>query len=98
MTIIVDRNLYLDRDRNLVEDGDPKAAFLWHIAGDEITDEEAEEVGYKDGTVKPDENDQPDVKIGDVADNKAVEAPAEDKAAPVKKAAKRTRKAAKKAT
>lgn len=45
--ITVDRRLYLAADRKtLVEEGDPRAAFLWAGAGTEVTREEATRVGY----------------------------------------------------
>lgn len=70
MTVKVDRRLYLAADREtLVEDGDPGAAFLWASEGDEVTDEEAERVGYK-----------PSRKSKQPAEDKAQVAPAEDKA------------------
>lgn len=82
MTITVDRSLFLTADRDeLVEEGDPRAAFLWASAGSEVSDEEAAEVGYK----------APKAKQAAPAEDKAVAAPVEDKAA--KKApAKRARK------
>lgn len=47
-SVIVDRRLWLTADKDkLVEDGDPKAAFLWANEGLEVTDEEANRVGYK---------------------------------------------------
>ena len=84
MTITVDRRLFLTADDELVEEGDPRAAFLWAGEGTEVSDEEAERVGYK-APKKAKEADPPE--------NKAVEAPEADKAP-----AKRTRKATKKAT
>lgn len=45
--VTVDRRLYTDADGNLVEDGDPSAAFLWAAEGAEVTEEEAERVGFK---------------------------------------------------
>lgn len=98
----VDRKLWLDAEGNLVEDGDPDAAILWHTPGDEITDEEADAVGYKDGEEIPD--DEPDtgsgltitdaqddeVKEADKPEDKAVAAPEADKAkGPAKKATKK---------
>lgn len=47
MAVTVDRRLWLDAEGNLVEDGDPKAAFLWGTKGTEVTDDEAERRGYK---------------------------------------------------
>jgi hypothetical protein len=44
----IDRRLYLAADRRtLVEDGDPRAAFLWAGAGTEVDNPECERVGYK---------------------------------------------------
>lgn len=103
MSIIVDRRLFLTADKSeLVDEDDPRAAFLWAGEGSEVSEEEAKRVGYKGGTKKAD--DEPSgsgltvSKEADQPANKAVEAPEADKAEPVKKAAKRTRKATKKAT
>lgn len=77
----VDRRLYLTADESeLVEEGDPRAAFLWAGEGTEVSDEDAERVGYK-----------PPRKSAAPAEDKAVSAPAEDKAAP-KKATRATKK------
>jgi hypothetical protein len=44
----VNRRLWLTADRaKLVEDGSPKAAFLWAGEGEERSEEEAERLGYK---------------------------------------------------
>lgn len=45
----IDRRLWLTEDRTqLVEDGDPRAAFLWSPGpGTTVTEEDAERVGYK---------------------------------------------------
>ena len=111
MTIIVNKRLFLTADTDavgntvpsttLVEEGDPRAAFLWAGEGSEVSEEEAKRVGYKGGTKREASDSGSGLTVTKEAaapDNKAVEAPAEDKAAPAKKAAKRTRKAAKKAT
>lgn len=46
--VTVDRRLYLTADKSkVVEDGDPKAAFLWAIRGRNVSEEEAKRVGYK---------------------------------------------------
>lgn len=43
-----DRKLWLTADKEtLVEDGDPKAAFLFASEGDEVSDEDAERYGLK---------------------------------------------------
>lgn len=48
MSVEVDRRLFLAADgKTLVEDGDPSAAFLWSSAGKQVSDAEAERVGYK---------------------------------------------------
>lgn len=47
-SITVDRRLWLTEDgETLVEDGDPKAAFLWANEGREVREDEAKRVGYK---------------------------------------------------
>lgn len=72
--ISVDRRLFLTADKDrLVNPDDPAAAFLWAGEGDEVTEEEAERVGYKAGK-----------KSAAPAEDKAVAAPAEDKASGVK--------------
>jgi hypothetical protein len=43
----VDRRLWLTEDAKLVEDGDPAAATLWAAEGREVSDAEADRVGYK---------------------------------------------------
>jgi outer membrane biosynthesis protein TonB len=46
-TVIVDRRLLLTESRDsLVEDGDPRGAFLWAVAGREMPANEAERLGY----------------------------------------------------
>jgi hypothetical protein len=51
---IIDRRLYTTADpqtgratRTLVEDGDPRAAFLWANAGTEMDDQACGKFGYK---------------------------------------------------
>lgn len=64
--VTVNRRLWLTADRDtLVEDGDPRAAYLWAIEGDQVTQEEAERVSYQ-----PKSRRQPPNKMA---------APAEDK-------------------
>ena len=47
-SITVDRRLWLAEDgETLVEDGDPKAAFLWANEGRDVHEDEAKRVGYK---------------------------------------------------
>lgn len=60
--IIVDRRLWLTAGGELVEDGDPSAAFLWAGAGAEVSQEDAEAVGYQpsDGSEGGDEADPDD--------------------------------------
>lgn len=85
--IIVDRRLFLTADKSrLVEADSAEAAFLWANTGDEVTEEQAAEVNYTDGTPKTE--DDPDsgsgltiTKEADEPENKAVSEPAEDKAA-----------------
>lgn len=49
MTVTADRKLWLTADRKtVVEDGDPKAAFLFATVGKEISDEDAKR--YNVGT------------------------------------------------
>jgi len=50
--VTVDRRLWLDADGNLVEDGDPAAAFLWAGKGREVRKADADEAGYKPKTKK----------------------------------------------
>lgn len=95
--IIVDRRLFLTADKSrLVEPDDADAAFLWANTGDEVTEEQAAEVGYTDGTPKAENEADPGsgltiTKEADAPENKAVSDPDEDKSAePVK--AKRARK------
>lgn len=45
--IISDRRLWLNTDGDLVEDGDPSAAFLWAGEGAEVDAGEAERLGYQ---------------------------------------------------
>lgn len=46
--VTVDRRLWLTADEgSLVEDGDTRAAFLWATEGREVSQEEADRVGYK---------------------------------------------------
>lgn len=46
----LDRTLWLTADKDeVVEDGDPRAAFLLGHEGDEVDDEEAERLGVKRG-------------------------------------------------
>lgn len=49
MTLVkLDRRLWLTAGKDkVVEDGDPAAAFLWGVAGDEVDVEEAARLGYK---------------------------------------------------
>jgi|DewCreStandDraft_4_1066084.scaffolds.fasta_scaffold35960_4 hypothetical protein len=44
-TVTVERKLWLDADGGLVEDGDPRAAVLYCVPGDEIPRAEAERLG-----------------------------------------------------
>lgn len=96
MAIIVDRRLFLTADKDeLVEENDPRAAFLWAGKGGEVSEDEAERLGYTDGTAKPE--DEPsgsglEIKQEDPPEDKAVKAPESDKTAkpkPRKRAAKR---------
>lgn len=50
--ITVDRRLWLTADGKLVEDGDPKAAFLWAGEGREVRADEAERLGYRPSRTK----------------------------------------------
>lgn len=44
--VTIDRRLYLTADRKqVVEDGDPRAHWLWAAKGDEVLREEAERLG-----------------------------------------------------
>jgi hypothetical protein len=46
-TVIVDRRLLLTESRDsLVEDGDPRGASLWAVAGREMPADEADRLGY----------------------------------------------------
>lgn len=63
---IVDRRLYLTDDGELVEHGHPDAAFLWASEGTEVTEQEAERVGYKAAAA-------PDDKSADAPENKSAE-------------------------
>lgn len=62
--VTVDRRLWLAADREtLVEDGDPRATFLWAAAaGREVPADEAERVGYApaSGESAQDETDHPE--------------------------------------
>ena len=45
--VVVNRRLYLDASKTvLLEDGDPRAAFLWRAAGHEVSSSEAKKLGY----------------------------------------------------
>lgn len=44
-TVTAERKLWLDADGCLVEDGDPRAAVLYCVPGDEIPRAEAERLG-----------------------------------------------------
>ena len=47
-TVVVDRRLYLDATKStLLEEGDPRAAFLWQSEGSEVLSSEANRLGYK---------------------------------------------------
>ena len=46
MSTVADRRLWLTSDREqVVEDGDPRAAFLYATPGDEMTDEDVKRYG-----------------------------------------------------
>lgn len=47
MMVRVDRRLWLTADDELVEQGDPRAAFLWAGEGALVSEAEAERVGYQ---------------------------------------------------
>lgn len=48
MTVTADRKLWLTADKEtVVEDGDPRAAFLACSPGDELDDETAKRLGVK---------------------------------------------------
>lgn len=47
--ITVDRRLWLTVTDELVEDGQPDAAFLWASAGARVDEAEAARVGYRPG-------------------------------------------------
>lgn len=48
MTVTADRKLWFTADKeSVVEDGDPKAAFLACSEGDELDDETAKRLGLK---------------------------------------------------
>lgn len=78
----LDRRLWLTADKNeVVEDGDPRAAFLLGGAGTEVPDAEAERLGLT--AAKPAPEPEP------AAEEPAVEpAPAKAKKAPANKARK----------
>lgn len=81
MAVTVDRRLFLSAEGELVEEGDPRAAFLWAGEGTEVDDDEAKRVGYKPAT-----------KEAKPAEDKQVKAPAEDKAAKPARARKATKR------
>lgn len=56
--ITVDRRLWLTTDGDLVEDGDPDAAFLWAGANTEVDRAEAERLGYEPTGEGPPDDDQ----------------------------------------
>jgi hypothetical protein len=77
--VIADRRLWLTADREqVVEEGDPSAAFLFATPGKEVSDADAERYGLKASKAKPAETQQAE--------------PAEEKQAaePANKARKRT--------
>lgn len=84
----IDRRLWVAEDgKTLVEDGDPKAAFLWAAGpGEEKSAEECERVGYKPDAKKAAEAVEraSDERVPDMgqydAQSKAAEAPEDKKA------------------
>lgn len=67
--VTIDRNLYLaDDGETLVEEGDPRAAHHWALAGSTRSEAEAERVGYK-----------PAKKSKQPSEDKAQDGPSEDK-------------------
>jgi hypothetical protein len=61
---IIDRKLWLTADKDqVVEDGDPRASFLYATPGDELSDEDVKQYGIK-------------VKAAPKADDKQAPAPA----------------------
>lgn len=77
--ITVDRKLWLTHDKTrLVEDGDPAAAFLWAVPGDEVTEAQAREVGYKPAKGRTRDEPEAEAKAQEPAQNKA-KGPSENK-------------------
>jgi len=76
-TVIVDRRLLLTESRDsLVEDGDPRGAFLWAVAGREMPANEAERLGYAplDAT-EPDPEPEPEPEPPAVIESEPVVEP-----------------------
>jgi outer membrane biosynthesis protein TonB len=76
-TVIVDRRLLLTESRDsLVEDGDPRGASLWAIAGREMPANEAERLGYAplDAT-EPDPEPEPEPEPPAVIESEPVVEP-----------------------
>lgn len=64
--MISDRRLWLTADKGaLVEDGDPRAAFLWAGAGSPINLDEAQRLGYKplEEATRPDPQPEPEEPV-----------------------------------
>jgi hypothetical protein len=81
---VSDRRLYVTADREcLVEEGDPKARFLLVAEGGELSMEEARRYGLVKDEAAPAGKSvpKPKDKARRPAKNKAVQGPAEDKAA-----------------
>ena len=63
----VDRRLYLTDDGELVEHGDPAAAYLWAHEGKQVPSHEAEQVGYVPADTADDDKTPPEPSDGKVA-------------------------------
>lgn len=69
VTVEVDQRLWLtDSQDELVQDGDPRAAFLYCTPGKRVPREEAEKFGLLPSPAASDEPDEDSTKEGDVHD------------------------------